>query len=295
MWTSAIRFIGGTIRSLLILIVLLSFAASIGICMLIFISIGLPWWAAVVCTLALTAVFFELTLKRRLVKALSADIFLIPTTPTAFILLDTAILERDTRELIDIGFVQIADVAYGVAPPGGPPLPEPLPATISPASRPHGSIPQFFRVFAHPYHRCLAWIEQGFMPGRTPQSMQCGIVSSLGDGWQLTSSNGPGRSYSYLYRLPRSLTFRYRDAAPEKLLTLHVQERQKIVADLRVAVEPSGSLEDFVAIMQSNRQDSRLSVRRQLGVQLFIGATLARFMSGKSNSKWLGDYAKFRP
>ena len=128
--------------------------------------------------------FSFFTMKGRVLKNMATSHSFPPATPAQFPSLDTAALDRYTREFESMGFTRLLDFSL-----------------VSDAPIQH---PSFCRLFAHTGNHCFGEVSQIFPRGKSPMPLKCSIQSCLQDGWSIGFSDRKPQAASSLMRRTKS-------------------------------------------------------------------------------------------
>jgi hypothetical protein len=123
--------------------------------------------------------------KKRILNNMATAYSFPPATPAQFPQLDTAELERFTREFEALGFTRLLDFSL-----------------VANTAKP---IPSFGRVFANTRNHFFAEISQVFPSRKAPRPLGCSIQSCLQDGWTLSFSNRKPMAASSLIRRKKAI------------------------------------------------------------------------------------------
>ena len=156
-----------------------------------------------------------LGVKRRVLKNMPTSYSFPPTTPSQFPRLDTAELERYTREFESLGFVRLLDFSL-----------------VSHAAK---QIPNFCRLFAHTGNHCFAEVSQPFPQGKAPMPVKCSIQSCLQNDWTLAFSDRKPQAASSLLRRKRALGVCMPGSTISELLQAFLQMRDQMCTDLGIS------------------------------------------------------------
>jgi hypothetical protein len=219
-------------------------------------------------------IFNFATVKKRVIKNMATALSFPPASAAQFPQLDTAELERYTREFERMGFTRLIDTS---------------PTSDSPT---HPSL--FCRLMVHTWNHCYGEISQIFPRGKAPMEMRCAISSHLQGGWSLAFSNRKPLPASSLIRRPKALGISVPDASPAELLQSLLTLRQQVCLDLGIAPLTEDSLESYIAKAQQSIADMRTAVKQKnfaTGLPQFYYRKLA-LVRTKPEYVWLGEYPK---
>jgi hypothetical protein len=213
-------------------------------------------------------------LKKRILKNMATAYAFPPATPTQFPQLDTAELERFTREFETLGFTHLLDFSL-----------------VANTAKP---IPSFGRVFANARNHCFAEISQVFPSRHAPRPLGCSIQSCLQDGWTLGFSNRKPMAASSLIRRKKAIGACMPDTPLHELLQRFLQMREQLCQDLGIAYLRDDTLEAYFAKVQRSAIDMREAVKQKTfatGIPEYYYRKVAQLKT-KSEYIWLGDYPK---
>jgi hypothetical protein len=219
-------------------------------------------------------IFSFATVKRRVINNMATVLSFPPASAAQFPRLDTAALERYTREFDSMGFARLIDTS---------------PTSDSPT---HPSM--FCRLMVHPDHHCYGEISQIFPRGKAPMEMRCAISSHLQNGWSVAFSNRKPLAASSLIRRPKALGVSMPDGSPAELLQSLLTLRQQVCLDLGITPLTEDSLESYIAKAQQSIVDMRAAVKQKnfvTGLPQFYYRKLALART-KPEYVWLGAYPK---
>jgi hypothetical protein len=213
-------------------------------------------------------------MKRRVIKNMPTSYTFPPATPAQFPQLDTAALERYTREFESMGFVRLLDFSL-----------------VSNAPNP---IPSFCRLFAHTRHHCFGEVSQLFPRGKSPMPLKCSIQSSLENGWSLGFSDRKPQAASSMIRRRKALGVSMPDATTSELLQSFLQMRDQVCQDLGISPVRDDSLEAYIAKVQLAAGDMRDAVQQKNFATAVSQYYYRKFSMLKTREEhtWLGDYPK---
>lgn len=188
--------------------------------------------------------------------------------------LDTAELERYTREFESMGFVRLLDFSL-----------------VSTSSKP---IPNFCRVFAHTRHHCFAEVSQIFPRWRSPMPLRCSIQSCLEDGWTLGFSDRKPQAASALLRRVKAIGISMPGTPPYELLQGFLQMRDQVCQDLGIAYMKDDSIDAYRAKVQRSATEMRDAVQQKNMASMIPEFYYRRIslLKTKQEYVWLGDYPK---
>jgi hypothetical protein len=214
------------------------------------------------------------SMKRRVLNNMPTSYTFPPATPTQFPQLDTAELERYTREFESMGFARLLDFSL-----------------VSNRSNP---IPSFCRLFAHTQNHCFAEVSQLFPRGKSPMPLKCSIQSVLQDGWSLGFSDRKPQAASGMIRRRKGLGVSMPGATSWDLLQAFLQMRDQVCQDLGISPMRDDSLEAYIAKTQAAATDMRDAVQQKnfaTAVSNFYYRKLS-LLKTREEYTWLGDYPK---
>lgn len=215
-----------------------------------------------------------LGLKGRMLKNMATSYSFPPATPLQFPALDTAALERYSREFEGMGFVRLLDFSL--------------------ASDAALQIPSFCRLYAHTKYHCFVEVHQIFPRGKAPMSMACSIQSVLQDGWTLTFSDRKPLAAGSLLRRRKALSVSMPGTDTSALLQAFLQMRDSVCLDLGISVVREDTLEAYIAKVQRGAKEMRDAVKQKnfaTAVSHVYYRKLA-LLKTREEYTWLGDYPK---
>jgi hypothetical protein len=215
-----------------------------------------------------------LGVKRRALKNMPTSYSFPPTTPSQFPRLDTAELERYTREFESLGFVRLLDFSL--------------------VSHTAKQIPNFCRLFAHTGNHCFAAVRQPFPQGKAPAPVKCSIQSCLQNDWTLAFSDRKPQAASSLLRRKRALGVCMPGSTTYELLQAFLQMRDQMCTDLGISYLQDDSLDAYIAETQRAATDMREALE-QRNFAIGISEVYYRkfsLLKTKTEYVWLGDYPK---
>jgi len=212
--------------------------------------------------------------KRRILKNMPTSYSFPPATPAQFPSLDTAELERYTREFESLGFVRLLDFSL-----------------VADSAR---QSPSFCRLFAHTRNHCFGEVSQFFPRGKAPMPLKCSIQSCLQDGWTLGFSDRKPQATSSLLRRKKAIGVCMPNGSAYELLQAFLQMREQICADLGISYVKDDSLEAYIAKTQRAVTDMRDAVQQKNFATGISQVYYRKFslLKTKSEYVWLGDYPK---
>lgn len=216
-----------------------------------------------------------LGVKRRVLKNMPTSYSFPPTTPSQFPQLDTAELERYTREFQSLGFVRLLDFSL-----------------VSHAAK---QIPNFCRLFAHTHNHCFAEVSQPFPHGKAPMPVKCSIQSYLQNDWTLAFSDRKPQAASSLLRRKKALGVCKPGSTSYELLHAFLQMRDQMCTDLGISYLKDDSLHTYIAKTQRAATEMREALKQKnFATGIFSEVYYRRFSLRKTKSEyvWLGDYPK---
>lgn len=215
-----------------------------------------------------------LGLKGRVLKNMATSYSFPPATPAQFPALDTAALDRYTREFESLGFVRLLDFSL-----------------VSNTANP---IPSFCRLHAHTKYHCFGEVRQIFPRGKAPLPLACSIQSVLQDGWTLTFSDRKPMAVGSLLRRRKALSVSMPGTATSALLQAFVQMRDNVCQDLGISVVREDTLEAYFAKVQRTATESREAVKEKNFATAIPNVYYRKlaFLKTREEYTWLGDYPK---
>jgi hypothetical protein len=215
-----------------------------------------------------------LGVKNRVLNNMATAYSFPPASPAQYPQLDTAELERYTREFENLGFVRLLDFSL-----------------VANTAKP---IPNFCRVFANKRNHCFAEVSQVFPPRKAPLPLRCSIQSCLQEDWTLGFSDRKPQAASSLIRRRKALGVSMPGASTYELLQGFLQMRDQICQDLGISYLQDDSLEAYFAKVQRSASDMRDAVKQKnfaMGISEFYYRKFA-LLKTKTEYVWLGDYPK---
>ena len=216
-----------------------------------------------------------LGVKRRVLKNMPTSYSFPPTTPSQFPRLDTAELERYTREFESLGFVRLLDFSL-----------------VSDAAK---QIPNFCRLFAHTRNHCFAEVSQPFPHGKAPpMPVKCSIQGCLQNDWTLAFSDRKPQAASSLLRRKKALGVCMPGSTTYELLQAFLQMRDQICTDLGISYLKDDRLDAYIAKTQRAATDMREALKQKNFATGISEVYYRKFslLKTKSEYVWLGDYPK---
>jgi hypothetical protein len=212
--------------------------------------------------------------KRRVLKNMPTSYSFPPTTPSQFPRLDTAELERYTREFESLGFVLLLDFSL-----------------VSHAAK---QIPNFCRLFAHTGTHCFAEVSQPFPQGKVRMPMKCSIQSCLQNDWTLAFSDRKPQAASLLLRRKKALGVCMPGSTTYELLQAFLQMRDQMCTDLGISYLKDDRLDAYIAKTQRAATDMREALKQKNFATGISEVYYRKFslLRTKSEYVWLGDYPK---
>lgn len=176
-------------------------------------------------------------------------------------------IENRTSELQELGFVlQIEGV---------------------PRTDRKATVPAFTRVFAHP-SGAMAQVFQLFPRGRAPMPLTVSFATRFEDNWVVSDHTMNGNWLIWMLRLPRSLGKRHEATSLALEMWQAHRARCNHVADaLGIRIAPF-SLENFVALAETELRQMRALVLRRSALVAMIQARFFR----PRNGEWWGDFER---
>jgi hypothetical protein len=212
--------------------------------------------------------------KKRILNNMATAYSFPPATPAQFPQLDTAELERFTRELESLGFTRLLDFSL-----------------VANIAKP---IPSFARVFANTRNHCFAEISQVFPSRKAPRPLGCSIQSCLQDGWTLSFSNRKPMAATSLIRRRKAVGVCMPETPIHELQQSFLQMREQVCHDLGISYLRDNSLEAYFAKVQRSATDMREAVKEKNFATGIPDYYYRRFslLKTKAEYVWLGDYPK---
>ena len=214
------------------------------------------------------------TVKKKVLKNMATAYTLPPAAPAQFPLLDTAELDRYTKEFEAMGFTQLMDFSL-VADRGNLP-------------------PSFCRLMANTRSHCFGEISQLFPRGKSPMPLKCSIQSRLEDGWTISFSDRKPLATGSLVRRKKGIGVCMTDATIRDLLQAFLKLRDQVCMELGIAPLADDSIEAYSSHLQRTLADIREAVQQKsfaLGLPQVYVRKLT-MVKTKPEYVWLGDYPK---
>ena len=218
--------------------------------------------------------FSFFTMKGRVLKGMATSYSFPPATTAQFPSLDTAALERYTREFESMGFTRLLDLSLVSDAPNHP--------------------ANFCRLFANTRYHCFGEVNQIFPRGKAAMPLKCSIQSSLTDGWSMAFSDRKPQAASSLMRRKKALGISMPDTPPPELLQAFLKMRDQVCMDLGISPLKDDSFEAYIAKVQQSVTDMRTAVREKnfaAGLSQVYYRKLA-LLKSRPEYVWLGDYPK---
>jgi hypothetical protein len=221
-------------------------------------------WIHVLFTLA--------TMKGRVLKNMATSYSFPPVTPAQFPMLDTAALDRYTRELEAMGFSRLLDLSMVADSPNYP--------------------PNFIRLFVHSRHHCFGEVAQPFPRKKVPMPMKCSIQSCLQNGWTLGFSDRKPQAASSLLRRKKAMAICMPEATTTELLQAFLKMREQVCLDLGISPLNDDTLEAYIRKNQAAATDMRDAVQQKNFARGLSEVYYRKFSLLKTQPEyvWLGVY-----
>ena len=218
--------------------------------------------------------FKMFTVKRSVLNNMATQFSFPPAIPAQFPSLDTAALERYTRDAEALGFTKLLDFSL-----------------VSDRKNP---IPSFCRLFVHTRHHAFCEVHQVFPHGKSPLAMRCAVQSYLQDGWTISYSDAKPQAASSLIRRPKALGVCQPGTPISELLNQLIKMRDQVCIDLGIHVINDDSFEAYTAKVQKSADDMRQAVKNKNFVTGVPQVYLRKLALLKTDPEyvWLGDYPK---
>src|SRR5438477_2527785 len=212
--------------------------------------------------------------KQHVLKSLPTTYSFPPASPGQFPLLDSAALDRYTREFENLGFTCLSDFS---------PISD---SVIQPAS--------FCRLMVHSRSHCFAEITQFFPQRKSPLPLKCSIQSSLQEGWRIAFTDRKPQAASSLLRRAKAIAISMPGASPPELLQSFLTMRDQVCIDLGIWVLKEDTFEAYMARVRDNLGEIRETVQRKNFALGLSHIYYRRFSLLRTRPEyvWLGDYPK---
>lgn len=214
------------------------------------------------------------TVKGRVVKNLPTSYSFPSATPAQFPLLDSAALDRYTRDLEFMGFSKLLDFSLVADTPN--------------------HAPNFVRLMVHTRNHCFAEISQ-FFPKRTLSVPVKGAFQScLQDGWTLSFTDRKPQAASSLLRRPKAISVSMPEASLSDLLQAFLKMREQVCLDLSISPLKDDTLEGYISKTQRSAGEMREAVQQKnfaVGLSQVYGRRLS-LLKARPEYVWLGNYPK---
>jgi hypothetical protein len=212
--------------------------------------------------------------KRRVLNNMATVYSFPPAMPSQFSQLDTAELERYTREFEQLGFVRLADLSL-----------------VANTPKP---IPNFCRLFVHTRNHCFAEVSQIFPPRKRPLPLRCSIQSTLTEGWTLAFANRKPQAAGAMLRRKMALSVSMPEASTYEVLQAFLQMRRQVCDDLGISVSNGDTLDAYYAKVQRAAMEMREAVSQRSFATILPHFYYRKFalLKTKPEYVWLGDYPK---
>jgi hypothetical protein len=212
--------------------------------------------------------------KRRILKNLPTTYSFPPVSPGQFPALDSAALDRYTREFEALGFTRLLDLSLVADSP------------IHPGN--------FCRLMVHSRNHCFAEITQFFPQRKAPLPLKCSIQSYLQEGWTVAFSDRKPQAASSLLRRPKAIAVSMPEASPSDLLASFLRMRDQVCIDLGISPLKDDTLEAYMAKVQRTACEMRDAVQQRNSAFGLSQVYYRRFSLMKTRPEyvWLGDYPK---
>ncbi|PYV95983.1 MAG: hypothetical protein DMG89_19460 [Acidobacteria bacterium] len=214
------------------------------------------------------------TVKRRVVNNLPTTYSFPPVTPAQFPLLDSAALDRYTRDLEFMGFTRMLDFSLVADTPNHP--------------------PNLVRLMAHTKYHCFAEISQFFPKRSLAVPVKCAFQSVLQDGWTLSFTDRKPQAASSLLRRPKAISVSMPEAGLSELLQAFLKMREQVCLDLGISPLKDDTLEGYISKTQRSATEMREALQ-QKNFAMGLSQVYARKLSllkTRPEYVWLGDYPK---
>lgn len=212
--------------------------------------------------------------KQRVMKSIPTSYSFPPASPGQFSGLDTAALERYTREFEGVGFTRLSDLSL-----------------VSDAP---SYVPNFCRVMANSRNHCFVEITQFFPPKRPVWPMRCALFGGLQDGWTVTFSDRKPLAAASLLRRPNAVSVSMPEATVPELLQAFTSMRDQVAIDLGIVPLKDDTIEAFMSKVQRAVSEVRQRVQNRNFAAAIPEIYFRKFSLLKTRPEyvWLGDYPK---
>jgi hypothetical protein len=212
--------------------------------------------------------------KRRVLKYLPTGYSFPPASPGQFPALDSAALDRYTRDFDTLGFTPLIDFSLTADTPAHP--------------------ANFCRLMVHSRNHCFAEMSQFFPQRKAPLPLKCSVNGALQDGWTITLTNRKPQAASSLVRRPKAIVVSAPEANPSELLQSFLKMRDQVCVDLGISPSKEDTLEAYISRLRNSASEMRETVRRKnfaLGTWQVYYRKLS-LLKTRPEYVWLGDYPK---
>lgn len=243
---------------------------------------GLPWvWLIVIFGLLIwkmvgysNLLFSVGGVKNRIMKSIPTSYSFPPASPGQFPSLDTAALDRYTREFENQGFIRLTDLSL-----------------VSDAA---SYVPNFCRVMANTRNHCFAEIIQFFPLKKPAWPMKCALFGGLQDGWTVSFSDRKPLAASSLLRRPHAISVSMPETTVPELFQAFVSMRDQVAIDLGITPLKEETIEAFMSKAQRTVSEVRESLHSRNFATAIPEIYFRKFALLKTKPEyiWLGDYPK---
>ena len=243
---------------------------------------GLPWvWLVVIFGLLIwkmvgygNFLFSVGGVKNRVMKSIPTTYSFPPTSPGQFPSLDTAALDRYTREFESQGFTRLSDLSL--------------------VSNAPSHVPNFCRVMVHTRNHCFAEITQFFPFRKAAWPLKCALFGGLQDGWTVSFTDRKPPAVSSLLRRPNAISVSMPETSVPELLQAFISMRDQVAIDLGIAPLKEDTIEGFIAEKQRKELEVRESIQTKNFAMAIPEIYYRKFALLKTQPEyvWLGDYPK---
>lgn len=213
-------------------------------------------------------------MKGRVLKTMPTTFSFPPATPAQFPALDSAALDRYTRELEGMGFTRLLDFSL-----------------VSDSASNH---PSFCRLLAHTRHHCFGVINQIFPRGKAAFPLRCSFEGCLQNGWTMAFSNRKPQAASSLLRRRKAIGVCMPDLSSSELLQKFLKMREQVCLDLGISPVNDDTMEAYIAKTQRSVGEMREAVKQKSFLKGLPEVYLRKLslIATKPEYIWLGDYPK---
>jgi hypothetical protein len=224
--------------------------------------------SALVVLMSLGLVYVWL-MKSTVVDAMPDEVDFVPARLRDFKKLDDDTLEDYTEALEQLGFRKLMDYTT--------------------EKDIESSITGFARLFYHDEEHCYAEINQAFRRFWDPVPMCIHLQSLLEDGWTVSTGNRQPSRELYMMRRPKAVWRSLPRAKPRKVFQAHLELREAMLEDLKIAVSEEGDAETYFEEQKEATHERKDRMRRRFALAIVLDLML---FGAFPKTEWLGAYAK---